>query len=113
MNEAANCLVLTACIAERDALRFTPAGVPALNLKLEHASSILEAGQAREVKAAVKAVALGTNAERLASQAVGSVWKFTGFLASPRHGKYVVFHIQEFLQDPTMFSQQDETAQPV
>jgi len=113
VNEAANCLVLTACIAERDALRFTPAGVPALNLKLEHASSILEAGQAREVKAAVKAVALGTNAERLASQAVGSVWKFTGFLASPRHGKYVVFHIQEFLQDPTMFSQQDETAQPV
>ena len=113
MNEAANCLVLTACIAERDALRFTPAGVPALNLKLEHASSIQEAGQAREVKAAVKAVALGTNAERLASQAVGSVWKFTGFLASPRHGKYVVFHIQEFLQDPTMFSQQDETAQPV
>ena len=113
MNEPVNCLVLTACIAERDALRFTPAGVPALNLKLEHASSIQEAGQARQVKAAVKAVALGTNAERLASQAIGSIWKFTGFLASPRHGKYVVFHIQEFLQEPTMFSQQDETAQPV
>ena len=113
MNEVANCLVQTACIAERDALRFTPAGVPALNLKLEHASSIQEAGQARQVKAAVKAVALGTNAERLASQAIGSIWKFTGFLASPRHGKYVVFHIQEFLQEPTMFSQQDETAQPV
>ena len=113
MNEAANCLVLTACIAERDALRFTPAGVPALNLKLEHESSIQEAGQARQVKAAVKAVALGTNAERLASQAIGSVWKFTGFLASPRHGKYVVFHIQEFLQESTMFSQRDETAQPV
>ena len=113
MNEAANCLVLTACIAERDALRFTPAGVPALNLKLEHESSIQEAGQARLVKAAVKAVALGTNAERLASQAVGSVWRFTGFLASPRHGKYVVFHVQDFLQEPTMFSQRDATAQPV
>lgn len=105
MTEAANCLVLTACIVERDALRYTPAGIPALNLKLEHASSVEEAGQARQVKAAMKAVALGTNAERLASQVAGSVWRFSGFLATPRNGKHVVFHIQEFFQDPSTFSQ--------
>ena len=99
MNETANHSVLTACIAELDALRYTPAGVPALNLKLEHASSVTEAGQTRQIKAVVKAVALGAMAERLARQATGSVWKFSGFLATPRNGKYVVFHIQEFLQD--------------
>ena len=99
MSEAANLLVITACIAEIQALRYTPAGLPALNLRLEHASSVMEAGQARQVKAAVKAVALGTMAERLAMQATGSVWKFSGFLATPRNGKNVVFHIQEFLQD--------------
>ena len=90
---------MTACIAEIQTLRYTPAGLPALNLRLEHASSVTEAGQARQVKAAVKAVALGTMAERLAKQATGSVWKFSGFLATPRNGKNVVFHIQEFLLD--------------
>ena len=99
MGELANCLVLTACIAELEALRYTPAGIPALNVKLEHASSVTEAGQERQVKAAVKAVALGAMAERLAKQATGSVWKFTGFVATPRNGKHLVFHIQEFLQD--------------
>jgi primosomal replication protein N len=94
----ANTVVLTATITELDALRFTPAGVPALNLKLEHTSSVQEAGQARQVNATVKAVALGTSAERLAVQAVGSHWQFSGFLATPRNGKHVVFHIQEFLQ---------------
>jgi primosomal replication protein N len=99
VSEVANCLVLTACIAEVEALRYTPAGLPALNLKLEHESDILEAGQARQVKAAVKAVAFGALAERLVKQAIGSVWRFSGFLATPRNGKSVVFHIQEFLQD--------------
>lgn len=95
----ANSLVLSACIAEVEALRYTPAGLPALNLRLEHESEVLEAGQSRQVKAAVKAVAFGTLAERLVKQAIGSVWRFNGFLATPRNGKYVVFHIQEFSQD--------------
>jgi primosomal replication protein N len=93
-----NQLALTACIAEAKALRFTPAGLPALDLRLEHESSIEEAGQSRQVKAAVKAVALGAVAERLGTQSIGSVWRFSGFLATPRNGKYVVFHIQEFQQ---------------
>ncbi|MEP6969962.1 MAG: primosomal replication protein N [Betaproteobacteria bacterium] len=113
MNEAANRLILTASVVERDALRYTPAGIPALNLKLEHASSVQEAGQVRQVKAALKAVALGTNAERLASQVAGSVWRFTGFLSSPRNGKTVVFHIQEFLPELSQLSQQVAPPQSV
>jgi len=99
VNHVANHLVLTACIAEIDALRYTPAGLPALNLRLEHESEILEAGQARQVKAAMKAVAFGAMAERLVKQAIGSTWRFNGFLATPRNGKNVVLHVQEFQQD--------------
>jgi primosomal replication protein N len=59
----------------------------------------LEIGVSRTVKVVVKAVAFGAIAERLAKQALGSVWKFSGFLANARQGKTVVFHVQEFLQD--------------
>jgi primosomal replication protein N len=112
VNEATNRLILTASVIERDAMRYTPAGLPALNLQLEHASSVQEAGQVRQVKAVMKAVALGANAERLASTVAGSVWRFTGFLATPRNGKHVVFHIQEFLPELTPLSQQEAPVQP-
>ena len=99
MDPVANQLVLTACIAELDALRYTPAGLPALNMRLEHESEVQEAGQTRQVKAAMKAVAFGAMAERLVKQAIGSTWRFNGFLATPRIGKHVVLHIQDFQQD--------------
>ena len=90
---------LTACIAELNALRYTPAGLPALDLYLEHAGQAREAGQARQVQLRIRALALGTQAESLARQQIGSQWRFQGFLATPRQGKSVVLHIQEFQQD--------------
>ena len=90
---------LTACIAEQSALRYTPAGLPALDLILEHASEVQEAGQMRKVQLKLRALAIGSLAEKLGQQAVGSVWMFQGFLATPRQGKSVVLHIQEFQQD--------------
>ena len=96
---AVNQLALTACVAELGALRFTPSGLPAIDLKLEHESMISDAGQPRQVKAALKAVAFGSVAERLARQALGSLWRFQGFLATPGNGKYPVLHIQDFQQD--------------
>jgi len=94
-----NQLELTASIVEVDALRYTPSGLPAVNCRLEHASETHEAGQVRQVKAVVKAVALGTVAEQLAKQTIGSRWNFKGFVATPRNAKYLVFHIQEFVQE--------------
>ena len=94
-----NQLVLSACIAEASGLRYTPAGLPALDLRLEHESQASEAGQTRQVKMAIKAVAFGSVAETLGKQALGSSWKFTGFLATPRNGKHPVLHIQSFSQD--------------
>ncbi len=80
-------------------MRYTPAGLPALNLRLEHESEILEAGQAGQVKLVIRAVAFGALAERLVKQPIGSTWRFDGFLATPRRGKSVVLHIQELSQD--------------
>ncbi|KLR59197.1 MULTISPECIES: primosomal replication protein N [unclassified Diaphorobacter] len=91
--------VLTACIAEVQPLRYTPAGLPALDIRLEHESLQREAGADRQVKASVKALAFGALAERLARQALGSVWRFQGFLATGRSGKGLVFHIQDIQQD--------------
>ena len=90
---------LIACIAELSTLRYTPAGLPALDMMLEHSSQQTEAGHPRQVNLKIRALALGTQAERLARQAVGSQWRFEGFLASPRQGRSVVLHIQEFQQD--------------
>ena len=94
----ANQLLLTACVAEVGALRFTPAGLPALDLRLEHESTVDEAGKPRQVKAVVKAVAFGAVAERLARQAMGSLWHFQGFLATSGTAKQPVLHIQDFQQ---------------
>ncbi|MEO7391283.1 MAG: primosomal replication protein N [Ramlibacter sp.] len=91
-----NQLVLSASIAEASALRYTPAGLPALDFRLEHESEVTEAGQARQVKVAIRALAFGSLAETLRNQAIGSSWKFTGFLATPRNGKHPAFHIQSF-----------------
>ena len=91
-----NQVLLSARIAETSALRYTPAGLPALDFRLEHESEVLEGGQARQVKAAIRALAIGSVAESIVRQPVGSAWAFKGFLATPRNGKYPVLHIQSF-----------------
>ena len=94
---------LSARITERGALRLTPAGLPALDLQLAHESVVVQAGIERHVQAQIKAKAIGTVAERLDRQAAGSLWRFTGFLASPGGSsthplrtRSVVLHILDF-----------------
>ena len=70
-----------------------------MNVLLEHESKTIEAGSERVVAMSIKALALGTVAERLSQQPLGSVWRFQGFLANARQGKSVVLHIQDFVQD--------------
>jgi len=90
---------LTARIAVISALRHTPAGIPAIDIELEHESQQVEAGQARQVKLAIRAVAFGAVAEALRVQALGSAWRFSGFLAAARGGRHPVLHIQSFVPD--------------
>jgi primosomal replication protein N len=91
-----NHVELTACIAELSPLRYTPAGIPAINFILEHESEILEAGVARQVKLTLKAVAFGTLAEQTVRLTLGKAFRFTGFIINARSSKSVVFHIQSF-----------------
>ena len=90
---------MTAALAEIKILRFTPAGLSALDIVLEHRSTQTEAGQARQVNALLKAVAFGALAERIARPAVGCSWIFQGFLDTPRNSKSLVLIIQDIQPD--------------
>jgi len=94
-----NQVQLSGVLVERDAMRYTPAGLPALGFRLEHNSRVPDVHAQRTVAVSVKAMAFGAVAERLAAQPLGSSWKFSGFLANGRQSKSLVFQVQEFVQD--------------
>ncbi len=77
-------------------LRYTPAGIPVLNIVLEHESQTIELDTPRTVKLQLRAVAFGAQAEVLSRQGLDSSCAFHGFLTNARNGKGVVFHIQDF-----------------
>jgi primosomal replication protein N len=88
-----NHLVLAATLAERRATRYTPAGLPALDLVLKHESMASEDGQPRKVSFEIKAVAIGAVTEGLLPLALGSTVHTAGFITSTRNGKGLLFHI--------------------
>ena len=90
-----NRLVLTAQLLERGALRYTPAGLPALDLSLKHESQVTQDGQARRVFFEIKARAIGAVTQQVAGLEMGSTHGFAGFLGSQRNGRGVVFHVTE------------------
>ena len=88
-----NHLVLQAVLEQRGALRYTPAGLPALDVVLAHESEVSHEGQARKVAMQVKALAIGSMVALVSSMPLGSGATFSGFLASARNGKGLLFHI--------------------
>jgi primosomal replication protein N len=90
-----NRLVLAAQLIERGAMRYTPAGVPALDLLLQHESTVSEDGQPRKVSMEVKAVVIGGITKSVQALVLGSPVTFAGFLAATRNGKGLVFHVTE------------------
>jgi primosomal replication protein N len=99
---ALNTFVLAAHVAEISAQRFTPAGIPAIDLVLSHESSQIEAGQARKVVLNMRSLALGTTAETLAKLKIGQQAKFKGFLAATKNGKGTVLHITDIELTPSL-----------
>ncbi|MCW5652681.1 primosomal replication protein N [Hydrogenophaga sp.] len=87
---------LSAVVVQVQSLRYTPAGIPAVNLVLEHESQIVEMDTPRQVKVQLRAIAFGAQAEILSRQGLEAVCEFHGFLTNARNGKGVVFHIQDF-----------------
>jgi primosomal replication protein N len=90
-----NRLVLAAEVVERGAMRYTPAGLPALDLMLKHQSQVSEDGQPRQVAMQLKAVAIGAITKASLALALGTPATFAGFLAASRNGKGLVFHVTE------------------
>jgi primosomal replication protein N len=90
-----NRVELSAKIVEKSAQRFTPAGLPALDLILEHEMELEELGRKRQVKLSIKALVMGEMVKAINDAALGTELKFLGFLVSPKSYKTVIFHIQE------------------
>jgi primosomal replication protein N len=74
-------------------LRYTPAGLPALDLVLAHQSEASEDGQARQVRLELKAVAIGAITKGVQAIGMENAAQFAGFLAAGRNGRGFVFHI--------------------
>ncbi len=97
----ANQVILSGTLVEIGALRYTPAGLPAVEFRIRHESSIEEAGTERKVQAEVPALAFDKVARQVASASLGSALKARGFLAakSQRSAK-IVLHVTniEFME---------------
>ena len=90
-----NRLVLSATLQERGALRYTPAGLPALDLSLEHGSEVSQEAQVRKVTLQIKALVIGSLVDPISKMPLGSQAQFAGFLATARNGRGLLFHITE------------------
>jgi len=88
-----NRLVLSAQLLERGAMRYTPAGLPALDVQLKHESEVTENGAPRKVFMELRAVAIGAITQVLSSMSLGQGGLFGGFLAAARNGRGMLFHI--------------------
>ena len=92
-----NQLQFIATIAEREILRYTPAGVPIVSAVLLHSSQQTEAGVPRLVEFEIAAIAAGEISGRFNQAEFGGTYQFTGFLArKSRNSKSLVFHLTDF-----------------
>lgn len=88
-----NHLVLQAQLQELGLVRYTPAGLTALDMCLKHESQVQEAGGPRKVSMEIKAVAIGEISKRIQALGIGGSACFSGFLANQRNGRGTIFHI--------------------
>jgi primosomal replication protein N len=91
-----NQLILQATVLELGLVRYTPAGLMALDLGLKHEGEALEAGKPRKVSMEIKAVAIGEIVKRLQALGIGAAARFSGFLTNQRNGRGMIFHVTAF-----------------
>jgi len=97
-----NQLRLIAAIAERDVLRYTPAGIPIVSARLLHESEQMEASIPRQAAFEITAIAAGEISGRFSRAELGAEFQFTGFLArKSRNSKSLVFHVTDFETTPS------------
>ncbi|HEV2430946.1 MAG TPA: primosomal replication protein N [Burkholderiales bacterium] len=82
-------------------MRYTPAGVAAVEFKLGHESEQDEASGKRAIRAEVNAIAFETQAKLLAGMKLGTDLRIKGFLgAKSKRSKRLVLHVTniEFIE---------------
>ncbi len=82
-------------------MRYTPAGIPVSEGRLQHRSTQTENGSARLVEVEIAVVALGSVARWLEAAEVGSSLQISGFMAArSQRSKSPVIHINtiEYLE---------------
>jgi primosomal replication protein N len=86
-----------AILAERDIVRYSPAGIPIVAAKLVHGSEQVEAGISRQVDFELPALAAGKIAGRLEQAELGAMYRFNGFMARKnRKSRSIVLHLIDF-----------------
>lgn len=90
-----NQVYLQARVIDIQNIRHTPAGLPVLDLVLEHSADVIEAAHQRRVEFTIIARALGPQATQLQAIALGTELRVEGFLAPTRkNSTKLVLHIQ-------------------
>jgi primosomal replication protein N len=93
---ATNRLVIQGELLKVDELRFTPVGIPILDLLIGHMSEQVEAGMKRRVECEISAVVMGELANACRSLKEGTAIRAVGFLARRSlKSTQLVMHINE------------------
>ena len=91
-----NQVVITGEIAELSVLRYTPAAVAVLDLKLRFSDCVEQAGSSRKVEFEIPVVAMGDLALMWRSAKLGQMIRVAGFLASARkNSPRLVLHAKD------------------
>ena len=94
---ALNAVHLSGRLLSREALRYTPAGIPVLSMTLTHESRQTEARIPRQVSLEIDAIAIGDVALKLDKVGLGEVVRVQGFLANrSKRSRRAMLHVNEF-----------------
>jgi primosomal replication protein N len=88
-----NRYTVIAVITEQQSLRYTPAGVPALDVQLSHESEDLSG---HDATIELSGVAFGLQAQSLVKTPLGSKLKIDGFLRHSAKSKKIIVQVENF-----------------
>jgi primosomal replication protein N len=92
-----NHTVISGLVVQREALRYTPAGLPVLQFQLSHNETVIEAGLERQVAFEINVVLLGDLANMHQHLPISAQLEIEGFIAPTRknaarltlHGQHI------------------------
>ena len=88
-------------MVERGRLRYTPAGIEVLDLRLTHASTQYVGTQAQHIELDLQGVAFAGMARKLQDVQAGQILRLAGFLMPNRRGSRTLkLNITEWIEEP-------------